>query len=403
MRCPRLFSLLAATTMLFVSATLVSAEAPTLKNLVVAVNQTGPGGEGHDAAMAAMNDWLADGSPEDQKLIATLSVMSDASDRGKNWLRMAAGSLRQRIDDGALASTLKTFIDNRDHDPAARYWAYRQWSGLPSTTDAMNDAVLDAGRDDPSIPLRYLAVQKAIDDADAIFKKENESPDALESLAATLPLARHPDQLREISTRLTDRGVTVDLSSELAMIDRWWTIGPFSNTDSKHFDTVYPPEQMDVDGSLDSIDAEASVKAGDKTFTWKIVSTDESMGLVDLNEPYENAKDAIVYAFAKLEITEEDLKGPGGAATVFEARLGSINANKVWVNGKLVGSNEIYHSGSSIDQYTPTCSLRVGENTVLVKICQNNQTQSWAQDFQFQLRFTDATGRGIPHTIVTPQ
>ncbi len=403
MRSTRLFSLLAAMTLMLVSAKLICAESPTLKNLLIAVNQTGPGGDGHDAAMTAMNNWLADGSPEDQKLIATLDAMSDANDRGKNWLRLAAGSLREELDDEALSSTLKTFIDNRGNDPAARYWAYRQWSALPSTTDAMNDAVLDAGRDDPSIPLRYLAVQKAIDDADAIFKKENESPAAIESLAATLPLARHPDQLREISSRLTDRGVKVDLSKELAMVTRWWTIGPFSNTDSKHFDTVYPPEQTYAASPMESVDTDAAVAAGEKTVTWKVVATDEAMGLVDFTEPYEKVKDAIIYAYAKIEISEEDLKGPDGTASVFEARLGSINANKIWVNGKLVGSNEIYHSGSSIDQYAPVCPLRAGVNTVLLKICQNNQTDSWAQEFEFRFRFTDATGRGIPHTIVVPQ
>ena len=40
---------------------------------------------------------------------------------------------------------------------------------------------------------------------------------------------------------------------------------------------------------------------------------------------------------------------------------GAICASKVWVNGKLVLSNEVYHSGTRIDQYIGDCNLAAGE------------------------------------------
>jgi hypothetical protein len=144
------------------------------------------------------------------------------------------------------------------------------------------------------------------------------------------------------------------------------------------------------------------VKVGDKTISWKVVASDEAMGLVDFTEPYEKAKDAIIYAFAILSLDENDLLGPDGVAAGFQARLGCINANKVWVNGVQVASNEVYHSGSSIDQYVARCGLHAGINTVMLKICQNNQTQSWAQEFEFHFRLTDSTGRGIAFQMVSP-
>ena len=89
----------------------------------------------------------------------------------------------------------------------------------------------------------------------------------------------------------------------------------------------------------------------------------------------------------------------GGPA---EVRLGCINASKVWINGELIDANEVYHSGTRIDQYTAPCTLREGRNRVLLKICQNAQTESWAQDWQFQFRLTDPQGAAL-HPTMKPQ
>ena len=47
-----------------------------------------------------------------------------------------------------------------------------------------------------------------------------------------------------------------------------------------------------------------------------------------------------------------------------------------------------YHVGKGV--------LKTGENTVVVKVCQNNQTDSWAQRCQFHARDCDSTGGPIP-------
>ncbi len=109
-------------------------------------------------------------------------------------------------------------------------------------------------------------------------------------------------------------------------------------------------------------------------------------GAVDLNPVYANEKGAIAYAYAEFN---------AGKAIECEVRLGCINANKVWVNGQPLMSNEVYHAGSQIDQYTAPVKLKQGKNTILVKVCQNEQTESWAQDWKFQLRFTDSSGKAI--------
>jgi len=47
-----------------------------------------------------------------------------------------------------------------------------------------------------------------------------------------------------------------------------------------------------------------------------------------------------------------------------------------------------YHVGKGL--------LAAGPNVLVVKICQNNQKETWAQRWQFQARACDATGAPIP-------
>ena len=42
-----------------------------------------------------------------------------------------------------------------------------------------------------------------------------------------------------------------------------------------------------------------------------------------------------------------------------------------------------------------------GANEILIKVCQNEQNDSWAQQWSFQLRICDALGGMVPVTNVT--
>ena len=58
-------------------------------------------------------------------------------------------------------------------------------------------------------------------------------------------------------------------------------------------------------------------------------------------------------------------------------------------------AQEEYHRGMFFDQYIFRANLKQGENTLLLKVCQNEQTEDWAQVWAFQLRICDLTGRGL--------
>jgi hypothetical protein len=75
-----------------------------------------------------------------------------------------------------------------------------------------------------------------------------------------------------------------------------------------------------------------------------------------------------------------------------------MNSWKVWLNGKLLFGRDEYHFNSEIDQYLMPAQLQPGRNTILVKVCQNEQTEDWAGDWDFQLRVTDPLGTPILST-----
>ena len=83
------------------------------------------------------------------------------------------------------------------------------------------------------------------------------------------------------------------------------------------------------------------------------------------------------------------------AARVVEFRLGTPNAWKIWLNGKLLFGRDEYHRGMAIDQYRVRGELKPGANAILLKLCQNEQKDDWAQRYEFQLRVADLSGLGL--------
>ena len=68
----------------------------------------------------------------------------------------------------------------------------------------------------------------------------------------------------------------------------------------------------------------------------------------------------------------------------------------MWVNGTLLFSRDEYHRGKTrIDQFIIEGKLQEGENEILLKVCQNEQTQSWTKQWEFNFRITDRTGSAI--------
>jgi len=187
--------------------------------------------------------------------------------------------------------------------------------------------------------------------------------------------------VRLSADRLRKMGQKIDLPRHFGFIVRWKVIGPFDNTDEKGYDVAYPPEQK--------LDFQQAVPGKHADVKWTDYVAKDDYGKVDLNAGLVEEKQVIGYA------TTEFLSDQPREV---EFRTTSFNAVKLWLNGKLIDKHKVYHSGSQLDQYVCRAALQPGKNTLLVKVCQNAQTQDWARVWGFQLRVCDESGTAVLST-----
>ena len=190
--------------------------------------------------------------------------------------------------------------------------------------------------------------------------------------------ALDPDQLDLVFDELTKLGEKPDLKRQLGLLNSWWLMAPFDHRKGIGFDAVYPPEtEIDLQKKYTGTIGEVS---------WLKKESDERHGIVDLNKLIAPHKGAVAYAFQEFE---------SDCARPVEIRLGTPNGWKLWVNGELAFAHEEYHLLTQMDQYRIPVLLRAGTNRILFKICQNEQKEDWAQDWQFQVRVCDTSGAAV--------
>ena len=78
-----------------------------------------------------------------------------------------------------------------------------------------------------------------------------------------------------------------------------------------------------------------------------------------------------------------------------ESTASRPNAWKLWLNGKYLFGRDEYHRGMAIDQYRVPAKLKAGKNVILLKLCQNEQDDDWAQRYQIQIRVCDPSGVAV--------
>jgi len=348
-----------------------NASAADLSDSIQRLQQVGPKGKGHQQAVEAAALLSREAGSED--LVTILAGMDEVGPIAENWFRGVVEAVAQRAleQQGALPQKqLEAFLADTDNPPRARRLAYELILRVDQTAD---DRLMPGMLDDPSLELRREAVQRVIDEASG---KQGEAAEKIYKKA--LYHARDLDQVKLCVEELEKLEHPIDTAAHLGFLTRWKLIGPFDNKDKQGYDVAYPPEK--------ELDFGAEYEGQKGKVRWKEHTTEDPYGIVDLNEVMGKHKGAIIYAAA--EFVSED-------ARAVELRLGCINANKVWLNGKLLGGYEVYHAGMNVDQYHFDAKLRKGKNTILLKICQNEQTESWAQRWQFQLRVTDQLGGAV--------
>jgi len=337
------------------------------------LRRVGREGKGNAAATTA---WQQVAAAAPAAIPRILAAIDNANPLAANWLRLAVDAIAGRSKSLPL-QPLESFLADTSHDPRARRLAWELIRGQAADRAA---ELIDGMLDDPSVELRYDAVSRLIDRAQAAC--ETQPATATATLKRALDAARDVDQIKEITAALRKAGEAVDLQRQFGFLVDWQVIGPFDNSAGAGFAAVFPPEQgIDLQGALPG-------KSG--MVRWQQFLTADPYGMVDINQafpgPDDGLKEVTAYAFTTFTVIK-----PQPA----EIRLGCKNAWKVWHNGQLVFGRDEYHRGMRIDQYRLPIELTAGRNTFLIKLCQDGQTKDWTKQWQFQLRVCDATGTAI--------
>lgn len=342
-----------------------------------------PGGVGTAAGRSAIDSLAGAGT---EAILPLLKGFKGSSPLAVNWLRNAFEEVveaERKAGKTLPAETLEAFILDRTESPVARRLAYETLRAQAPEIEArlIPDMLLDPGPE-----FRRDAVARLIDEAG----KADDAAAATPLFRKALAGAVHEDQVKKIAEALRANGETVDIQKHFGFLAKWMIVGPFDNKEEKGFAVAYTPETEAAEGRAPNTAAEYDGQLG--KIQWKPLATEDDYGVVDIGKQIENFKGSLMYASTTWTSAKDQQ---------VEIRLGTPNAWKLWVNGKLVFEREEYHRSSAMDQYKVPVSLKPGENVILFKICQNEQTQDWAQKYQFQLRVCDSTGSAVLPGLAT--
>jgi hypothetical protein len=337
----------------------------------------GPDGQGHREAVRA---WQNLAKADADALVPILKSFGDANPLAANWLRSAVETIADReLNAGRTlpGDALEAFVLDVSQDARARRLAFEQLIRVdPSAADRLIPGMLH----DPGPEFRRDAVARRIDEANAAFDGGNKERSAAIYRQA-LGGAIDDDQVKPIVERLRELGEQVDLPKHFGFLTSWHAIGPFDNRGLAGFNKEYPPER--------GVDLQQKYAGQLGDVAWQPLETDNEYGIVDVAAKFQNYKGSVMYFTTEFH---------SPASRRVELRLGTPNSWKLWVNGRFAFGREEYHHGTMIDQYKIAADFEPGGNVILLKLCQNEQTEDWAQAYQFQLRVCDASGAGLLST-----
>jgi hypothetical protein len=348
---------------------------------IARIKAVGREGAGNVEAAAAWKALVRQG-PE--ALMEVLEGLDDAtSPTAANWLRAAVDAIAEQAFGAGKAlpaAKLEAFVRDRKKNGPARRLAY-EW--LVRVDAAAPERLLPGMLDDPAAELRRDAVAVMLNTGDKLLAKADKDG-GIALYRKALVAARDVDQAQAIADRLKKLGVEIDLTSHWGFLTRWLVVGPFDNASGVGFSTVFPPEK--------AVDLKTTYQDKDgKEIRWREHVTSLPLGLVDFNKVFGPLHGATSFAYAVVSSKDE---------RSVEVRAGSNNAVRIYLNGKEVYFREEYHHGMQMDQHVGRGRLKAGRNEILIKVCQNEQEDSWAQQWSFQLRICDALGGAVPVTVL---
>jgi hypothetical protein len=333
---------------------------PAVLESLKTIKAVGAEGAGNEAAAKA---WKTLAKSGNAALIPTLESFTGANPVAANWLRSAVSAIAEDAEQGGRVLSqddLTKFAVNTQQNATARRIAFEL---LDKTNKSAATQLLPSFLNDPQPDLRRDAVAARLKEAETLTGDK-----AAAEYREVLTFARDEDQVQAIAKKLTDLKAPVNLTQHYGYITEWNVSPTFDNKDGIGFATAYEPEK-------------SSDRKG-----WVYAQSNDPTGMVNLDKAIGVKKNTVVYAAATV-LADAD--------TTVDVRASSQNAVKIFVNGKQVYFREEYHSGSFTDQHTAAVKLAKGKNEVLIKVCQNDQKEPWAQVWSFSARLSDSTGKAV--------
>ncbi len=343
----------------------LAADPPGVADALTTLRAVKKEGDGNAEAAKA---WKVVVSAGADALVPTLAAFDGGTPTAANWLRTAADAIAEgelaagrKLDEAALTA----FVTDAKRHPEAREIAFA-WLGKQNAAAA--DALLPKFVTDPSLVLRRNAI-------DTLFTRQTtrSSPPDVAVLKDLFAAARDKDQVEQIAKELKNQKAEPDIAKHFGYVTEWHAVGPFDNKAGAGYAVAHPPEKA----------VDLTAKYGDAKRGWVHTQSDQNYGTINLNEALGKHMDAVGYAYAEI-VADAD--------TPAQLRVASQNAVKFVVDGKELLAREEYHHGQSMDQHIAVFTLKKGTNAILLKVCQNNQKDSWAQAWGFSARLCDATG-----------
>ncbi|MCE9561702.1 MAG: hypothetical protein K8U57_06565 [Planctomycetes bacterium] len=325
-------------------------------------------GKGNEDAGPAWKTIVSKGGVA---LLPTLEAFEDGNPTAANWLRTAVDAIAEAEKAAGRklpADKLEAFTTNPKFAAAARRSAYE----LLLTEDPSAKARLLPGfLNDKSPDLRRDAIANELEILERAAR-----PSIKADLEKLFALARDKDQVELLAKKVNAAGGKASIAEHFGFVTFASLVGPFDAPESKGFTIPYPPDSAkDSSGKF--------MGKGAAELKWTPASTTDPLGKFDLNKLLGKHKNSAAYALTTL-ISEQEIP--------CEIRVTSPTSVKIFLNQKELFGRDEYHHGSPFDGNVGRGTLRKGENVLVVKVCQNNQTDSWAQDWRFQMRVCDDTG-----------
>ncbi len=206
---------------------------------IASIRAVGKEGAGFEQAIPAAKRLR--GMAVDQ-LPVLLDALAETNPIAENWLRGVVFDVVRNAGQAPLRM-LSDYAMDQSHNPTGRGLAMELIEKQsPETASKLIDKCLN----DPSLPLREMAVQQAIERG---MRLEKEDPAAAkDEYREALSAARHPRQLSRILDALRELGEQVRAADAFVMITKWHSLAPLDNVGGVGFDAEYPTEvQFAVD------------------------------------------------------------------------------------------------------------------------------------------------------------